>query len=207
MPPGKKYDISLTIFNECKSNVFSTIDRFHTIEVRKCLETPVRYMRGCWWGLFRRIRRKKGEQALKITFIDFGINSTSSFASKPTKATLWANTCLSSSHTKVTSENSWKEEVNLSLFYTQPSFSSLWSGPRKGGRTSSFVNPIWKHLHTEEVSEGGGGALPEVLPAQVVLLRSLHVATLKLKHQTLNKKSSVESNPKQDVYLKSVQAE
>ena len=61
----------LTIFNGCKSKVFPTIDRLHTIEVRKCLETPVRYMRGCWWGLFRRIRRKKGEQALKITFIEF----------------------------------------------------------------------------------------------------------------------------------------
>ena len=45
----------------------------------------------------------------------------------------------------------------------------------RGGQVHIF----FKDLHSEEVSEGGGGALPEVLPAQVVLLRGLHGATLK----------------------------
>jgi len=54
---------------------------------------------------------------------------------------------------------------------------------------------IRKLLHTEEVSEGGGGALPEVLPAEVVLLRSLHCATQTRQVQFKTKQQSL------DIYL------
>ena len=47
-------------------------------------------------------------------------------------------------------------------------------GGEGGGREQLNLNPVKKDLHIEEVSEGGGRALPEVLPAEVVLLRSLH---------------------------------
>ena len=69
--------------------------------------------------------------------------------------------------------------INLFTVYTQPILTQI-VGVKEGDR---FIrNKHKKDLHTEEVSEGGGCALPEVLPAQVVLLRSLHCTTLKLKH-------------------------
>ena len=68
-------------------------------------------------------------------------------------------------------------------------------GGSEGREQLHFKNLIKKDLHTEEVSEGGGGALPEVLPAEVVLLRSLHCATQTRQVQFKTKQNSL------DIYL------
>ena len=60
-------------------------------------------------------------------------------------------------------------------------------------RTSPRRVQVKKHLHSEKVSEGWGGALPEVLPAQVVLLRGLHGEPLR-SFKTSDKNSSFHPN-------------
>ena len=84
----------------------------------------------------------------------------------------------------------------ISLLFTPGPVLAQIGGVREGDREgeNSF---IWikqsnkKDLHTEEVSEGGGGALPEVLPAEVVLLRSLHCATQTRQVQFKTKQQSL----------------